>query len=326
MNILIIGGTGLISTAVAQQAVDRGHAVTLLNRGQTPVRVTGDFRVLTGDRSDRQAFERLLRESGLWDCVIDMIGFDPADAASLASAIKGRTAQLVFCSTTNVYPKPADQYPVREDHRLGAAFKGGTDKIACEAVHREAEAGGHYRVTVIRPGHAYGETGPVLHSLGSGTAFLDRIRRGKPVIVHGDGQGLWSALHAEDIAQVFAAAAGNPVACGRTYNATGVDWMTWDQYHARVAEALGVACPERVHVSTDRLAQLAPDRTAQVKRSLQYPGIYDMAAARQDLGFTTAIPFVDGMRRTIRWLGEQGKIEPWESDPDYDRIISACRQ
>lgn len=326
MKILIIGGTGLISTAVAQQAVDRGHAVTLLNRGQTPVRVTGDFRVLAGDRADRPAFERLVRESGSWDCVVDMICSDPADAVSLASALKGRTAQLVFCSTTNVYPKPADHYPVREDHRVGAAFKNGVDKAACEVVHRKAEADGHYRVTVIRPGHAYGETGPVLHSLGSNTAVLDRIRKGRPVIVHGDGQGLWSALHAEDVAQVFSAAAGHPAAFGRTYNATGLEWMTWDQYHARIAEALGVTCPERVHIATDRLAQLAPDRTAQVKRSLQYPGIYDMTAARTELGFCSRISFVDGMRRTIRWLEERGKIEPWETDPGYERIISAWQQ
>jgi nucleoside-diphosphate-sugar epimerase len=326
MKLLIIGGTGLISTSVAQRAIDRGADVTLLNRGKTPVRLRGPFRVITGDRSDRSAFERLLRESGNWDCVIDMICSEPDDAASLARAFRGRIGQLIFCSTTNVYPKPADHYPVREEHRLGAAFKNGIDKAGCEVIHRQAEADGAYRVTIIRPGQTYGEGGPVLHSLGNGTAFLDRIRHGRPLVVQSDGNGLWSALHADDVANVFVAAAIKPEALGKTYNATGTEWMTWDRYHAGVAEALGATLPELVHIPAGLLAALAPDRAAQSLRSLQYPGIYDMAAAREQLGFCPLINFVEGMRRTIRWLEAEGRIEPWQSDPQYDRIIDGWKK
>lgn len=327
MQLLIIGGTGLISSAVAQQLIDRGDSVTLLNRGKTPARLRGNYRVLTADRSDRPAFERALRESGPWDGVIDMICSEPEDAASLARALRGRTGQLIFCSTTNVYPKPADRYPVLEDHRLGAAFKNGIDKTGCETIHRQAEADGHYRVTIIRPGHTYGEGGGVLSSLACPNhTFIDRLRRGQPIVVHGDGNGLWSALHAEDVAQIFAAAAGKPGAMGRTYHATGTGWMTWNQYHARVAEALGADVPELVHIPADMLARLDPERAAQCKRSLQYPGIYDMTAACQELGFCPRVPFVEGMRRTIGWLDGQGLVKPWQTDPGYDRLLAAWKR
>ncbi|OGV54280.1 MAG: hypothetical protein A2X45_07440 [Lentisphaerae bacterium GWF2_50_93] len=322
MKILIIGGTGLISTSIAQQLMDRGDDVTLLNRGRTPIRLKGEFCVLTGDRTDRPAFESLLRESGSWDCVIDMICSEPADASSLARVFKGRTAQLVFCSTTNVYPKPADHYPVREDHRLGAAFKNGIDKAECERIHRQAEKGGSYRATFIRPGHVYGEGGVVLHSLGNATSFIDRIRHKLPVVVHGDGNSLWSALHAEDVAQVFTTVTGKTSAMGRTYNATGTEWMTWDQYHARIAESIAGELPEIVHIPTEQLTVLAPERAAQCKRSLQFPGVYDMAAARNELGFCSRISFVEGMRRTIKWLDTEGRIDTWQSDPGYDKIIA----
>jgi nucleoside-diphosphate-sugar epimerase len=181
-------------------------------------------------------------------------------------------------------------------------------------------------VTLIRPGHTYGEGGPVLHSLGNTTAFLDRIRHGLPLVVHGDGNGLWSALHADDVAQIFAAGAGNPVALGRTYNATGTEWMTWDQYHARVAEALGAPLPELVHIPAELLARIAPDRAAQSRRSLQYPGLYDMTAACADLGFAARVSFVDGMRRTIRWLEAEGRIESWQTDPGYDQIVAEWKK
>jgi len=214
---------------------------------------------------------------------------------------------------------------VREDHRLGAAYKNGIDKAECEAIHRQAEAEGDYPVTIIRPGHTYGETGGVLHSLGNATSYLDRLRHGKPIIVHGDGNGLWSALHADDVASVFVAAAGNSIAFGRTFNATGEEWMTWDQYHGKVAQALGADPPTLVHIPVDVLFGLAPERAAQSRRSLQYPGIYSMSNTCADLGFRQQISFTAGMRRTIAWLEAHEAVEPWQSDPDYDRIIDAWR-
>ena len=177
-------------------------------------------------------------------------------------------------------------------------------------------------MTVVRPGHTYGEGGPVLHSLGRATSVVDRIRRSRPVIVHGDGNGLWSALHADDVARVFVAVAGNSAAFGRAYNATGEEWMTWDQYHARIADALGVEPPPFVHVAVDVLVALAPQRAAQVARSLQYPGLYDMSRARLDLGWRQTIPFVDGIRRTVQWLDKNTGVDRWQSDPSYDRLIT----
>lgn len=323
MKVLVIGGSGQASSAVTQQALDAGHAVATLNRGQTPLRYRGEVRRLLGDRNDPATVAHAIRAEGPWDAVIDMICSAPAHAAALRAACRGRVAQVLFCSTTNVYPKPADTYPVREDHRLGAAFANGLDKAACEAVHREAHEAGEYAVTIVRPGQILGETGRVLHSLGNGTAYLDRVRRGLPLVVHGDGNGLWSALHAEDVARVFVAALGSRLAQGRAYHACGEAWFTWDQYQAAVAAALGVPVPPLVHIPPTALASLAPERSAQVLRSLRFPGVYDMSATRRELGVGQSIGLVDALRRTIAWLDCHGAIDTAASDPDYDRVLAA---
>lgn len=321
MRILVIGGSGVISTAVTQQLINRGDAVALFNRGRTPLRFSGEAELLKGDRTDHEAVCRAISEAGPWDCVIDMICSAPEDAKSLARACRGNAKQVIFCSTTNVYPKPADRYPVKPDHRLGAAFKNGVDKAECEAIHRVAAERGDYAITIIRPGQSYGEGGGVLNSLKASSSYLDRMRKRKPVVVHGDGTGLWSALHVHDAAAAFVAAAGSPIAFGKTYNATGEEWMTWDQYNANVAAAMGVPCPRLVHVPLEVLTKLAPERAAQAARSLQYPGIYDTADTRRDLGVQQTVSLVEGMERTIRWIEENEGIAPWESDRDYDRII-----
>ncbi|MHB9105864.1 MAG: NAD-dependent epimerase/dehydratase family protein [Armatimonadota bacterium] len=323
MKILLVGGTGLLSTCVAQRLIHRGDAVTLFHRGRTPPRLTEPCRQWIGDLDDAEAAIALIRCEGAWDCVIDTVSGVPERARTVATACAGITRQLIFCSSSNVYPKPAHHYPVREDHPLGAAFASGVGKIGCEECYREAAGRGDFALTIIRPGQIYGETGGVLHSLGQGLGFLDRVRRGLPVVVHGDGTGLWSALHADDIAAIFAAAAGNPVAFNGIYHAMGEEWMTWDRYYAGIAEALGAPAPSLVHVPVEMLCEIAPAAGDQARRSLQHPGIYDMTRARRDFDWQQAIPFVEGMRRTITWLIEHDGIEPWDADLEYERIIQA---
>ncbi len=322
MKALALGGTGLLSTSVAQTLVDRGDEVTLINRGRTPSRLAGQYRQRVGDVADVKAFTALVRREGPWDCVIDTISTS-STASQVSAACAGCTRQYLFCSSSNVYIRPFLHYPVREDHPLGAQFASGTGKIRCEAIHREAAHRGDYALTIIRPGHICGEGGRVLHSLGQVPGFLDRMRQGKPVVVHGDGSGLWSALHADDIAGIFAGAAGNPVAFGVTYNAMGEEWFTWDQYYERVALALEVAVPRLLHVPVEVLCAIAPAAGDQARRTLQYPGIYDMSRARHDFGWRQTIPLVASLSRTIRWLEAHGRIEPWDATPEYERIVSA---
>ncbi len=116
MRVLIIGGTGVISTGISNQLLERGGCVlTLFNRGKTAPEITGQFNVVTGDRTDFKAFESWAAGQKMFDAVIDMVAFKPAEVESAVRAFKGRTSQYVFCSTTDVYTKPAAQYPVVEE-------------------------------------------------------------------------------------------------------------------------------------------------------------------------------------------------------------------
>ncbi len=115
MRVLIIGGTGLMSTAICAQLLARGDEVTVYNRGQRESRVPGQVRHIRGDRTQHGTFERQMAEAGAFDCVIDMICYRPQEAESDIRAFAGRTGHLVFCSTVDVYAKPAGRYPYREN-------------------------------------------------------------------------------------------------------------------------------------------------------------------------------------------------------------------
>ena len=323
MKILIIGGTGLISTPLTHFLLERGDDVTLYNRSTTLSRVPAGTKVLIGDRQQYSTFENQMRDAGHFDCVIDMVGYDPGDADSVIRAFKGRIGQFIFCSTVDVYLKPATRYPYTEDETYGGLNTYGKNKIICEQTLLAAHSKGDFPVTIIRPAYTYGESRGVLYPVGSSSAYLDRIRQGKPIIVHGDGSSLWVACHIDDVARAFVGALGNSRTFGKSYHATGEEWMTWDRYHQGVAEALGAPSPTIVHIPTDTLVKLVPDRAASVADNFQFNNIFDNSAAHSDLGFRYTISWVDGVRRAITWLEHNRKPSVPEDVSIDDQIIGA---
>jgi nucleoside-diphosphate-sugar epimerase len=93
MNILVIGGTGLISVGIVKHLLARGASVTMYNRSRRERTVPVGGKLIVGDRSDTAAFEREFEKSR-YDVVIDMICFTPAQDESTVRAFGGRCEQL----------------------------------------------------------------------------------------------------------------------------------------------------------------------------------------------------------------------------------------
>jgi nucleoside-diphosphate-sugar epimerase len=323
MKILIIGGTGLISTPLTGFLLERGDDVTLYNRGETASRIPSGTHTLMGDRQQHATFEKQMQEVGHFDCVIDMVGYAPEDAESVVRAFRGHIGHFIFCSTVDVYKKPASRYPYTEAEEYGGLNTYGKNKVICEKTLLAAHQHGDFPVTVIRPAYTYGESRGVLYAVGSSGGYLDRIRNGKPIIVHGDGTSLWVSCHIDDVARAFMNATQNERTYGKTYHTTGEEWMTWDQYHQGVAEALGAPAPKLVHIPTDTLLKIAPKRSVSVADNFQFNNIFDNSAAHADLGFRYTIPWVQGVRRSVDWLEKYGKkTVPNDLEVD-DQIINA---
>ena len=105
MKILVIGGTGNISRWFTHSLAESGADLTLYNRGTSTLSFPGKVRCIKGDRTDRPLFRRQMEEAGVFDCIIDMVGFEPEDARQAVEVFQGRTAQFIFCSTVDVYNK-----------------------------------------------------------------------------------------------------------------------------------------------------------------------------------------------------------------------------
>jgi nucleoside-diphosphate-sugar epimerase len=228
----------------------------------------------------------------------------------------------------DVYTKPAARYPVPEgaERQPRPSFPYAWNKAACERVFEAAQARGDLNVTMLRPAQTYGPGGRLVHTLGFDTYFFDRVRRGLPLIVHGDGKTLWAACHRDDVGRAFAAAVGNPKAYGRAYHVAADEWLTWDAYHQGVAQAMGAPAPELVHISADWLYRAMPKMALWCRENFQYPNIFDTAAAKADLGFRYTIPWVQGVAQVAEWLAAHGQIASADGHPFYDQLIALWRQ
>ncbi|MCW5549632.1 MAG: NAD-dependent epimerase/dehydratase family protein [Opitutaceae bacterium] len=322
MNVLLIGGTGLISTGIVKALLARGATVTVFNRGRTDDRLGPAVRRLQGDRNDFAAFESAVAATGPWDVVIDMICFRPDQAESDVRAFAGRCGHFIFCSTVCTYGNTQTILPTVETTPQNPHSAYGRDKVACEKIFLRAHADGKMPVTLFRPSHTYGPGGGVINNLGWEPTFVDRLRRGLPIIVSGDGHGLWQSAFSEDVGVGFAFAAGRARCFGEAYNIVGGETVTWDDYTRRTAAAIGAPAPRIVHIPTDLLLALDRPRFAALEEIFRFHGVYANTKLMRDVPeYRAATPYEEGVRRTVAWMDAHQKVVSADTDPWEDRLV-----
>jgi len=200
VKVLFIGGTGIISSACSQLAVERGIRLYLLNRGQSSRPVPKEAELLHADIRDVAAVRQVLDHES-FDSVVNWINFTPDHIERDLNLFRDRTAQYIFISSASAYQTPPQSLPVTESTPLSNPFwEYSRAKIACEERLMRAYSEEQYPVTIVRPSHTYDCTVIPMHG---GFTVVDRMRRGKKVIVHGDGSSLWVLTHHCDFARGF---------------------------------------------------------------------------------------------------------------------------
>lgn len=324
MKILFIGGTGNISTVVSRKAVERGNELYLLNRGRRNVAIKGT-RAITGDINDRKTIERLLRDH-TWDVVVNWIAFTKADIERDIDLFKGKTAQYIFISSASVYQKPPSHPVVTESTPLANPFWDySRNKIACELRLDEEYRDNGFPVTIVRPSLTYNTVIPVAIGSWEDYTIIDRMKKGKKIIVHGDGTSLWTITHAEDFTKGFTGLLGNIQAIGHSFHITSDELLTWNQIYELVAEAAGVKA-NIIHIPSDFIAQFGDSLKGCLLGDKAVSVIFDNTKIKTFVpGYTATIPFKEGIKKTVAWFEADSSrmtiIE--EKNILMDRIISA---
>lgn len=324
MKTLFIGGTGNISAAASMAAVAQGHDVFLLNRGRRSMGVPG-ARVLVADVHVPGAAEAAL--DGLdFDAVVDWVAYTAEDVERDIRLFRGRTKQYVFISSASVYEKPPRHYVIRESTPVANQYwQYARDKIACEERLLQAHRDEGFPATIVRPSMTYGTNLPIALG-GWGTYTLaDRLLRGRPVIVHGDGSSLWVVTYADDLARGLIGLLGNDRAVGEAFHITTDEVLTWNDIYGGIADALGVDA-DIVHIPSDFLAEVSPGTRGSLLGDKTWSVVFDNSKIKDFVpGFAARVPFHEGIRRTLGWFAEDAARRVVEEtvNAEMDRILAA---
>jgi nucleoside-diphosphate-sugar epimerase len=323
VNVLFLGGTGNISAACVDEALARGHRVGILTRGRRPA--PQGVSAIEGDRYDVADLRRAAA-AGPWDSVVDFLAYAPDQLRLATAAFRGLTGQYVFVSTAAVYDKPAARLPITEDAPVGNPhWEYARLKIAAEdAAHREEEDGG-LPLTIVRPSYTYGPTWIPSGFGGQDYTVVDRMRRGLPVVCHGDGTALWVMTHASDFAAGLVGLLGARGALGETFHVTSDEVLTWDAIYAEIGRAAG-AVPRVVHVPSALIAAIVPDRGASLLGDKAHSTVFDNAKLRRVVpGFAARVGFAEGIARSISWYDSDAarRVPSPAASENIERVLAA---
>lgn len=258
MKVLLIGGTGTISSAITRLLVKKGYDTYILNRGSRNDTLPEGVKTISADiNNEAEAAEKL---SGMtFDVVCDFIGFVPSQLERDFRLFNGKTKQFMYISSASAYHKPVKDYRITEGTTLANPYwEYSRNKIACEEYLMKMYRENGFPVTIIRPSHTYDERSVPLgvHGDKGSWQVLKRMLDGKPVIIHGDGTSLWTITFNEDFAVAFVGLMGNPHAIGEAFHITSDESVTWNQIYKTIADALGVEL-KPYYVSSQMLQDLS---------------------------------------------------------------------
>ncbi len=306
MKVLFIGGTGIISSAVSALAVEKGIELFLFNRGQHSEFVPQGATVIKGDVKDKS---KLLKGKN-FDVVVDWLAFVPTDVETDIEIFKGNVGQYIFISSASAYQKPPAHWLIDESTPLSNPYwQYSRDKIACEERLMAEYRKSGFPVTIVRPSFTYGDN-MIPAAISSWTkpwTLVDRMRKGKKIIIHGDGATLWVMTHNTDFAKGFVGLIGNIQAVGHAFGITSDEVLTWNQIYKAIADAAGARL-NPVYIPSDFIAKFRPDHEGPLLGDKSWCAVFDNSKIKRFVpDFVATVPFAQGIKRSVEWFDADPK-------------------
>lgn len=319
MRVLIIGGTGFLSSALVSESLVAGHEVTVLTRGSAsrPDPPPG-VQSLQANRSDAGELGAAIGDRA-FDLVIDSILYRPEDAEAIIELLRGggRVGRYVFISTDFVYGGEPRAFPLTEDAPRAALSAYGMGKAACEDRFTAAYREDGFPAVILRPPHILG-AGCLL---GTGSRegrdpwLLYRLRNSCPLALLDGGQLLIQPVHRTDIARACLAVAAAETTLGRAYNIAGPDCVTTRRYYELVAEIAGAPPPTVVSLPSDAYVAALPGNAPFAQNRA-----YSLEGLRRDANFAPTIRLRDALTEVIAALDARGL--PEEPPPEKETPLT----
>lgn len=278
MRILILGGTGVIGSAVARECVAHGIETTVVARGRRPGLEGVEWALC--DRNDSAGLKMRFVDRR-FEAVVDLLSFDAEDAEQTIELFGSRCSRMLFISSVAAYKRPLRSLPCRENTEElweNPQFEYGYQKAEMERFLRGRIAAG-LPLTIVRPALTFGPGARNFGVLRQNAGVVDRIRRGKRLILFGDGTAPWHFTFASDMAAAIVALLMTDASVGETCHIAGGVHADWRELYRELGRIVGVE-PEFAFLPSSAFFGADETSFGHIFYEKAYPGLFDISRLR----------------------------------------------
>ena len=323
MNILIVGGTGVLSSAVTAEALRRGIKVTMINRGRREI--NKDAELIKHDCREYNAIENDLTGRH-FDAVIDFLCYTEEQLEYSFKLYSMFADQYIYISSCAVYDTRISGIKSEDDPKPLSIWKYSVDKWNSECLLSRLARGSGCAYTVIRPAITYGNTRipyGITPPYGYHWTLVARILAGKPIIRWNHGENRCNMMRVEDFAVACVGLIGNVRAYGEAFNICGDEMPSFNEVLSAISKVIEKEVLT-VDVTSEFYAEEIPAKAGEILggRSLDALNGNDKIKSVVP-SFKQTILIEEGIARTIQAYRETNyqKGIDWAFDADTDRIV-----
>lgn len=325
MKILLIGGTGVLSSAVTAEALHQGIDVTMINRGNRTI--PADVEHIKADKDEYEKIGKIL-QGRYFDAVMDFLLLSDNDTRKSVEFYTQFTKQYFYISSCAVYntEKLAGKMGNEESSKVLPIWPYSVNKWASEQMVMRLFENKDVYYTVIRPCITYGNTRipyGISPQYGYHWTLCARILNGKPIIRWNGGVNRCNMMRVEDFAIGVVGLIGNPKAHNEAFNICGDETPSFNDV-LKVLSKLTCKDIKTVDISSEFYAKGIPNRAGEILGGRSIDSINSNEKIKSVVpSFKQTISLSEGIRMTYEAYKTQNyqKGIDWDFDADTDCII-----
>jgi len=323
MKVLIIGGTGAISTSFSKACIDNGMDLWMINRGNRQHRIPKGVNFIKANINN---IDKSLVKDHIWDSIIDFTIWNENDARRAMQLFTGKTKQFIFLNSTCIYKPVPLGHRIMEEDPIENHPVWQYQKNKFEARGQLLRSG--LPLVEVRPGHTYDVFTIPTNIMGLGYGLVERIKKGKEIIVHDDGLAKWTITHSTDVAQGLVGLVGNPKTIGECFHITHEKAGNWLDILNAYGDILNKK-PNFIHIPSVRICHIDYETGISLLAHRAFHKIFDNSKIKKFVfSYNPKIDYRDGIKMSVDWH-EDNKDKIFyrkEADALVDKIIKIYKK
>lgn len=307
-KILLIGGTGVISSEIMLLSIKKGYEIHLLNRGMSVHYLPSEVLLHKADVRNREAVKEVIGDLN-FDVVVDFISYTIGHLENTFTLFSDRCKQFIFISSACVYNREnQDEVLVENSKLFNYNWDYGINKLKCEEYLKKQATEKKIEYTIVRPYITYGDTRipfGIMPSYGYHWTLVSRILAEKPIFVWGDGKTRVAITHASDFAKGFVGLLMNEKAFGQIFHITSDETTTWNEVLNLVGEKVGKKV-DIIHIPTSEIIKYYPSVKSMILGDRSLNAVFDNSKIKGAVDdFKCVVSIKQGVENTINTIKEQ---------------------